>query len=419
MAQSHTMAEHQRVANITGQEVARVAEIRRRLPTKTNSIINFDPAIVKNDAKATTIIHHWRFSRLVQDFLNHKIRHGSETEKSLYMSLSYRQEISRLIEKRPLAFFNTSDTTVLRDGKEIPDATRAWDRVGTAQEALNSPSGLKLEDYLSYDEMMLGALLGVSGPSYFINKGDRNNRARPGPSGTFEERGVIVGLVGARFERPDHMESTYILPPVKNSRMHPELLQIWQTFLGVSPTRPGTTFNELAYQARIRVSAEMLLWEANRRAAEVGQKAYVYIVGLGLGVWQVADVQPELYVEVFAQVMEEQGAAMTELGTLEFAWIDVARADRTRMREAAQAHGIDVVFSKRNPASKLSDEKADQLLVLSYAWDSNSYPGNEYWMKQLAASGDPAAACMSTIAELHNPAINPGLLGRIQPLGFP
>lgn len=413
-----TMAgENEKVAKITGQSVALVAEMRQHLPTTANSIVNprFDPEVVKKDAESTTIIAHSRFPSLVQSFLEHKVIHGTADEKYLYAGLSWHDEISRLISKRPLVFMTSGDLTVLRNGKNIGNASKSWDRVGTAAEKLNTD--LKHEEYLSYDEMMLSALIGVSGPSYFVNSGDRYNSARPGASGTFEERGVIIGLVGARFERPGHMESSYILPPAAGSRLHPDLLRIWHEFFGIKPTAPRNTFNDLAYQARIRLTAEILLFEANRRAQIAGKKAYVYIVGLGLGVWQRSRDQPRLYVDVFAQIIEERGHELTEIGTLEFAWIDVAMTERTKMRDAAEAHGIDVLFSRRDPASKLKDDRADQLLVLSYAWDSNSFPGNEYWMGSLQASGDPAAACMSTIAELHNPVINPGFLDRLERLG--
>lgn len=49
---------------------------------------------------------------------------------------------------------------------------------------------------------------------------------------------------------------------------------------------------------------------------------------------------------------------------------------------------------------------AGKLLVVSYAWDGNALPGNEFWLGMLAATGDCAAASSSQIAELHNPHIN-------------
>jgi len=48
-------------------------------------------------------------------------------------------------------------------------------------------------------------------------------------------------------------------------------------------------------------------------------------------------------------------------------------------------------------------------LVANYAWDANAYPGNEYWMHLLSASGDPAAACCSLIAVSQNPGMNKNL----------
>jgi hypothetical protein len=47
---------------------------------------------------------------------------------------------------------------------------------------------------MTYDEMAISALVGVSLPSYFINSGSRNNRGIPA-QGNFESFGIVVGLV--------------------------------------------------------------------------------------------------------------------------------------------------------------------------------------------------------------------------------
>lgn len=48
----------------------------------------------------------------------------------------------------------------------------------------------------------------------------------------------------------------------------------------------------------------------------------------------------------------------------------------------------------------------DKLLVVSYAAEGNSLPGNAFWRGSLSSSGHEAAASSSQIAELHNPFIN-------------
>ena len=83
------------------------------------------------------------------------------------------------------------DATILRDGERINPGYPEWDRNGEEHQSRNKL--LKLKDYLSYDEIMLGSLMGVSGHSYFINEGSRHNIGKPAKVGTFEPRGVIIG----------------------------------------------------------------------------------------------------------------------------------------------------------------------------------------------------------------------------------
>ncbi|RYP14740.1 hypothetical protein DL765_006155 [Monosporascus sp. GIB2] len=392
-------------------------------PSRDNSIFRFDPETIRQDAEGTRIVVHPRYPALVETFLTHKRQHGSSVEKALYAApWTWQRQVARLVAKRPLAFLTESDTTRLRDGAHLTDGTETqqWDRVGTDAEGRNENPALRLAEYLSYDEMMLGSLLGVSGPSHFVNDGDRCNRAVEAAPGTYEPRGVVVGLVGARFERAGRMDSVHCLPSSRGTAQHPQLTALFQDFFtgSAQPRGQPAAFDAAMYKARMRVTVDVLLLEANDRALAAGRKAYVYVVGLGLGVWLVDNAQPRLYVEAFAEALGDLGTngGLGSLGTLEFAWIGVPAATQRQVTDAAARLGVRVKFSRRNPAAKLAGEEADQLLVLSYAWDSNAFPGNEYWLDSLAASGDPAAACMSTISELHNPVMNPGFLERIKVL---
>lgn len=103
--------------------------------------------------------------------------------------------------------------------------------------------------------------------------------------------------------------------------------------------------------------------------------------------------------------------------------------------KSAKGAATKIYFSKRDPADPLPAEhqgtgelylsihnSSDKLLVAQYAWDGNAWPGNEFWWPgraQWDASGDPAAACCSTIGELQNPYINPTMLKNIQVLKGP
>jgi hypothetical protein len=367
-------------------------------PTTANLIRNFDPQVINADAESTRIIVHHEFPKLVARFLDYKRAYGSRYEKSLYSRIkTWEEEVSRLITKRPLTFMGCSDLTILRDGTAIMDGTDEWDRNGTDAQETNRY--LTLEEYLSYDEIMLSSLIGVSGASYFINDGNRYNSGVAGKPGTFQERGIIVGLVGARFERRDRMDSIFILAS-KSKHQDPRVTTLFESFFGADKDKKAT-FDKGMYMARIRITAETFLLEANERAKEKDRKAHAYVVGLGLGVWQHNADQPSWYIDTFAAALDS--LTLPNISMLEFAWINVPSRCPEHVTAIARKQGINVVFSQRNPAERL---KTDELLVLSYAWDGNAFPGNEYWNGSLCGSGDPAAACMSTIPELHNPLAN-------------
>ncbi|KAI1119567.1 hypothetical protein F5Y14DRAFT_7832 [Nemania sp. NC0429] len=390
-----------------------------RPPINSNSVVRFDAETVRHDALSTRIVVHGRFPALVRQFLAHKRLHGSSVEKAFYHAgLTWQQEVARLVEKRALVFMSGNDMTVLRSGERIGAAYAEWDRVGTDEERRNKH--LFLSEYLSYDEIMLSSLIGVSGPSYFINDGRRRNAGRPGKTGDFEPRGIIVGLVGARFEREDRMDSAHVLREVRDPRLHPQLRDIFLEFFGQGRD-PGLDFDKNMYKARIRVTADILLLEADQRAKAAGKRAHVYVVGLGLGVWAWHGVdQSRLYVQGFIESLHDLSGSLSHIGTVEFAWIgEVLGFKQRSMTFGAAQRTIDVRFTRRSPAEKLTGADEGQLLVLSYAWDGNALPGNEYWVGSLTATGDPAAACMSTISELHNPMINPGLLARVEVLDRP
>lgn len=385
-------------------------------PTKTNRIRNFPRDDIEADARATHILVHPRYPALLASFLAYKRAHGSQYEKELYATMTWKQLAARFIHCRPLTCMGSSDATLMRDGTVLDKkAFQEWDRNGTDLQYLNAH--LTLENYLSYDEIMLSSLLGVSGPSFFINTGSRGNCARPAREGSYQSRGIIVGLVGSRFEREHRMDSVHILPPPKPKENTPPLQDpvvstVIEAFFGGIRDRTQD-FDVPMYKARTRITADIFLLEANARAAAAGKKAWAYVVGLGLGVWQYYQQQREWFVEVWGEAIAE--LSLAHIGTVEFAYINNLPEDveRTVIRIGAQK-GVRVVFSRRDPAEKLEGE---ELLVLSYAWDGNAFPGNEYWSGSLAGSGDPAAACMSTISELHNPLVNPAFTERIKVAG--
>jgi len=408
-------------------------------PTTNNTIAHIThnnpakQARIVAHARETYPLAHAKTDTLITDFLSYKKRYGTTTEKALYATMTKVSFIDRLLTKRPLVFMMAKDFYILRDGKS---GTGGFESIGTDKEK----APLILCDYLSYDEMAIAALLGVSVSTYFINDGNRNNKAQQGAYGSYEQEGIYVGLVGARFEKEGLMEWQHmIVTPEQNTiargygihnKQNPSLA-IWSKLYGLDfPTfdearadqsgryipldaKKTQYLDAAVYKERIRLVVEPFLLDAHARGVQQGKKVYVHTVGLGLGVWQKHPAQASLMVQVYAETIKKYN--LSQISDIDFSWFpaELNNIDGIKNGQTltTASNNIAIHFSKRNPSARLQGKDSGKLLCACYAWDSNSYPGNEYWAGQLAASGDPAAACSSTIAELQNPAINSHVAG--------
>ncbi|CAH0714860.1 unnamed protein product, partial [Brenthis ino] len=197
--------------------------------------------------------------------------------------------------------------------------------------------------------------------------------------------------------------------------------------------RPNTEhiFDNEVYYKRLNIIAECTLLEAEHRARESGRNAFVNVIGCGLGVWKVSPHQPDVYILTFLERIRAflKKDLLNHVTDVNFAYIKTSpgitalftnstvQSDSPVEKQIffeSKRHpkgGINVQMENREPSAKLTGEHEGKLLVITYPWDGNAHPGNEFWLGNLTGSGDPAAACSTQVAELHNAHINPAVSG--------
>ena len=347
--------------------------------------------------------------------------------------------IDRLFEKRPLVFYNYNDTTLCRF------ETQTDCKTNTHQ--FTNPT----EDYISYEEMAVSALLGLSGQVHFINEGGKNNLC----DFKFNVEGYLYGLVGARFEKENEMEWRHIIiTPEQNTAANGygvgklkdnTSLKLWAGLYGVDSfpsydevnIQPLNTnkyaqydnnyFNIDIYKKRIKFSLLPFLFDVNVRCNELRQRARCFISGLGLGVWKVIDEQTQYFYEAFFELLRDN--TFDNIDTFETYYdddgvdrttlfnkiIDNIIATQTNLKleygPSINTHHNEycinfnkiIYYFKVGIINPVVQDPAGKLVnFVSYAWDSNSYPGNEFYAGLLNGSMDPATMCSCDALYYHN-----------------
>ncbi|XP_028163874.1 uncharacterized protein LOC114355289 isoform X2 [Ostrinia furnacalis] len=429
-------------------DTVRLEKLKRKHPAER---------LIRNISSTYPIIHE-RVVLLIANFLVYKRKYGSKIEKELYKNMTIAEFIDRILKKRAVTFIKAQDQYKLLSGHKGVDG---WESVGTDEEK----PPLLLRDCLSYDEMKIAALVSVSGRTVCINDGTRKN-AGVVREDNVESEAIIIGVIGPRFKRTNRMEYEDML--VTEDQNIPEngygtdapdaakraWRQLWEDFYQIpSTTHSALTarvklvpcsgkrvfgerwarvktfaFDNLAYHRRTRLLADLVLAEANARAKEEGKSAFLNVIGAGLGLWKVSGHQLDVYILTFLErivALLDEGQ-LDNVADVNFAYIKPGKEVAAFFKECKEnpdckklfikneSHprgGLNVQLENREPSTRLSGAHEGKLLVLTYAWDSNAHPGNEFWIGKLSSSGDSAAACATQITELHNAHINPAVCG--------
>jgi len=340
-----------------------------------------------------------------------------------------------------------------------------FEDIGTCKQG----SPLLLQDYLSYDEMQISALISVAVPTLFINNGGRDSLCKPGDQGTYEDTGVLVACVGARMVLPGRMEAEHMVVTGETKTPGP-ITEAWEEFYGLrfgtlsdaqadkeerrfhrigadcswckrrsqeawtertgwrkrtycrtcmesyyggavsKPADMPKYLDKEIYQLRIRQTVRPFLLYASERGLRHRARAEGHPLGAharvkGLGLG--AWWIDPIQEPLMYRVYERilREEPLEGIDVLDFSFFPSAVPDS--VVSAGAAHGIQVIATQ----SGFAEPVHGRLLVAMYAWDGNAHPGNEWWAESggrnyLGMTDDSAAASCSLITSLQHPEIN-------------
>lgn len=455
--------------------LARVAALPYDFPpgTKAVQLLSVPPEKheqVARMAAEVTPICDMAVCDLLRGLLAYKITRGSSVEQALYPLMNQSELFTRLLRKRPLSFWGGGDRYILattRSARQLE--SQQWggfEEIGEDEQ--HSP--LVLEDYLSYDEMQVSALILVAVPTLFINNGKRNSECLPGEPGSFQESGVLVACVGARIVKEGRMEAEHMLitPQCDAARGYGSQqgvgggrLSFWARFYGVehfpsyeeaAAAEGHGRYHRVPHESRCQYchKAHDKVW------TDLGRQYCALCMTAHYGTAPAQPPDNPSYLDGFVYkrriraIVEPFLMYASKLGTTHRAsggrgahvrvkglglgawWVHPVQEVLTKevyaeVLAARVLPGIDVLEFAFFPSEDVpagpgcievkasecgfAEPVGDRLLVAMYAWDGNAHAGNEWWAESgcgryLGMTDDSAAASCSLITSLQHPAVN-------------
>ncbi|KAG5681139.1 hypothetical protein PVAND_010599 [Polypedilum vanderplanki] len=394
----------------------------------------------------------WDLLNDFMEFMRNVPEEEGNNYKLLYEGFTPADLVKRLLFKRPLVFVGPHDHTILRFNgeKNVFSSNRAF-KVAKTLDNPPDGDGYCLREYISYDENLLSSLISMSTPTFYVSDGSISFiGSTEGFKKPHIDQGILCGLVGARNTKYSFMEHRFI--NIRQERQWTGIHlsdQFWiknvysEAFPeGFIPTEANINANKKMYEKiyidrinvvylekRLMLSILPYIKEAAARGKEKMKEVFCSVPPIGGGVWRgnvkaitIHNLIVNGILKFFDQKFNYEELKMLKAFALPETSLDVYTSFNHSMniqsiKENADKMSVTVTFKEpmnhtikifneiRYVAKPLPVEFEHCLSIAGYAWDGNSYPGNEYWSGDFG-SFDPQAIYCSLLGQFQNPEVN-------------